>query len=372
MREFVLSYCCVQDIGCESCKYKENCEKKSMHGGDIYRNKVKMDFSVNINPLGMPESVKAALMEAVADCSCYPDIRQEELKQAIHVMSGADKNNILCGNGASELFMAIVHGLKPKKIVIPVPSFFGYEKAAKASGAEVLYYEMKLEENFCLTDSVTDFLSEDTDILFLANPNNPVGNRLSTELLEKILRHCMAKNIVVVLDECFIEFTEGWEQYSFLRRVGEFPNLIVVRGFTKIFAIPGVRLGYLVCDNLELIKKIEEQLPEWNLSVFAQKAGIAAAKETAYRMKSAEAVKTEREYLTGELQKLGVLVYPSEANYLMVYTEYPLAEELLKRGILIRDCSNYRGLTEGYYRIAIKQREENEKLLAEIGELICR
>lgn len=343
-----------------------------MHGGDIYRNKVKMDFSVNINPLGMPERVKEALMEAAAACACYPDIRQEALKQAIHVMTGADKNRILCGNGASELFMAIVHGLKPKKIVIPVPSFFGYEKAAKAGGAEVLYYEMKVEEAFCLTDKVIDFLPEDADILFLTNPNNPVGNRLSPELIEKILQHCMAKKIVVVLDESFIEFTQEWEQYSFLRRVDEFSNLIIVRAFTKIFAIPGVRLGYLVCDNLEIVKKIEEQLPEWNLSVFAQKAGIAAAKETEYRKKSVEVVRTEREYLTGKLQRSGVLVYPSEANYLLLYTEYPLAEELLKRGILIRDCSNYRGLSKGYYRIAIRQREENEELLAEIGEIVCR
>lgn len=372
MKGFVWLCYCVQDIAGERYPYQEKRERKSMHGGDIYRNNVKMDFSVNINPLGIPESIKAALTEAVADCSCYPDIRQEELKQAIHMMAGADKNHILCGNGASELLMTIVHGLKPKKIVIPVPSFFGYEKAAKASGAEILYYEMKAEEAFCLTDRVTDFLSVDTDILFLANPNNPVGNCLPPELIEKILRCCMAKNIVVVLDESFIEFTQKWEQYSFLRRINEFPNLIVVGGFTKIFAIPGVRLGYLVCGNADLRGAIEEQLPEWNLSVFAQKAGIAAAKETEYRKKSAEAVKTEREYLAEELQKLGVLVYPAEANYLMLYTEYPLAEELLKRRILIRDCSNYRGLSKGYYRIAIKQREENEELLGKIGEIVCR
>lgn len=343
-----------------------------MHGGDIYRNKVKMDFSVNINPLGISESVKDAFIEAAEDCSCYPDIRQEELKQAIHVMSGADENHILCGNGASELFMAIVHGIKPKKIMLPAPSFFGYEKAAKAGGAEVFYYEMKAEEDFCLTDRVIDFLSEDIDILFLANPNNPVGNRLSPKLLEKILRHCMEEHIAVVLDECFIEFTDEWEQYSFLRRVVEFQNLIVVRAFTKIFAIPGARLGYLVCGNAALRRAIEEQLPEWNVSVFAQKAGIAATKEVEYQKKSVNMVKAEREYLTQKLQRLGIFVYPSAANYLMLYTEYPLAEELLKREILIRDCSNYRGLSKGYYRIAVRQREENDKLLAEIGEIVCR
>lgn len=343
-----------------------------MHGGDIYRNKVEMDFSVNINPLGIPQSVKRALIQAVEDCTCYPDIAYEELKREIHLMTGADEDGILCGNGASELFLAAIHGTRPGKIVIPVPSFFGYEKAAEASHADVLYYEMKEKNGFCLDVRILDVLAEDTDLLFLANPNNPVGNRIAPELLEKIIRHCLEKDIIVVLDECFIEFTEEWERYTFLQRVKEFPNLIVVRAFTKIFAIPGVRLGYLVCGDPVLLGKIEEQLPEWNLSVFAQKAGVAAAKETAYRRKSVEQVRTERELLEQGLQKMGIAVYSAAANYLLFYTDDPLWEELLKQGILIRDCSNYRGLSKGYYRIAVKQREENEKLLAAIEKILGR
>lgn len=342
-----------------------------MHGGDIYRNKIKTDFSVNVNPLGIPESVKQALREAVEEAVCYPDIRQEKLKQAIHEMTGADVSHILCGNGASELFMAVMHGLKPKKILIPVPSFLGYEKAAKASGAEVFYYEMNEKEEFCLTERVMECLSEEIDILFLANPNNPVGNRLSPKLLEKILFYCREKNIVVILDECFLEFVEGGEQESFLKREEEFSNVIVVRAFTKIFAIAGVRLGYLVCANPQIRKNIEKQLPEWNVSVFAQKAGIAATTENEYRKKSVEVVKKEREYLIQKLRKLGLKVHESDANYLLFYSEYPLAEALLKKGILIRDCQDYRGLKKGYYRITVKQREENEELIARISEIVC-
>lgn len=343
-----------------------------MHGGDIYRNQVKIDFSVNINPLGIPERVRRALQAAADDCTCYPDILNTELKQAIHTMTGADVSQILCGNGASELFLAIVHGICPRRIVIPVPSFYGYEKVSGACEAQVDYYEMKPSDGYCLDETVIDSLSEETDLLFLANPNNPVGNRIPPELLDKVITHCMKNEITVVLDECFIEFSKDWEQYSFLQRVREFPNLIVVRAFTKIFAIPGVRLGYLVCADENLRMRIEEQLPEWNVSVFAQKAGKAAAAEVHYVKQSAELVKKERDYLTHTLQSMGIFVYPSEADYLLLYTEYPLGEELLKRGILIRDCSNYRGLSGGYYRIAVKQRCENDKLLAEIGEIVCR
>lgn len=343
-----------------------------MHGGDIYRNKVELDFSVNINPLGIPETVKTALEAAITDCSCYPDIRHEALKQAIAAMTGAKEAHILCGNGASELFLAIVHGVKPKKILIPVPSFFGYEKAAEASDAEILYYEMQEKDGFCLNRGIFEALSEEVDLLFLANPNNPVGNLLRPDFLEELLRHCLEKQITVVLDECFIEFTQKLESDSFLPKVEKFSNLIVVRAFTKIFSIPGVRLGYLVCENPQLFKAIERQLPEWNLSVFAQRAGAAATKESAYLAETVKQVQKEREYLTKELQKLGITVYPAEANYLLLYTKVPLSEALLARGILIRDCENYRGLSKGYYRIAVKQRVENERLLAEIGGIVCR
>lgn len=352
-----------------------------MHGGDIYRNKAELDFSVNINPLGIPESVKKALAEAVEDCSCYPDIRNEALKQAIHTMTGADEGSILCGNGASELFCAIMHGVKPRRIVLPVPSFSGYERAARAVCAEILYYGLRKENGFCLDRGILELLTEDIDMLILANPNNPVGNRIPPGLLAELLAHCRMRDIIVVLDECFIEFTQDWEQHSYLQRAGDFTNLMIVRSFTKIFAIPGVRLGYLVCANSSLLEKTQAQLPEWNLSVFAQKAGIAAAKETEYRRKSAGFVKAEREYLLQGLRRMGIYVYPGTANYLffeMLYSQNmqnlqnlqcPLSEELLKHGILIRDCSDYRGLSKGYYRIAVRQREENRKLLERMGGL---
>ncbi|MGX8708645.1 MAG: pyridoxal phosphate-dependent aminotransferase [bacterium] len=341
-----------------------------IHGGDIYRNQVRIDFSVNSNPLGIPDSVKDALHEAVGHCEQYPDIRAEKLAESVSQMTGVGTEHLLFGNGASELFLAIIHAVRPKRIVIPVPSFFGYEKAAMASDAEIGYYEMKESAGFALDEGLLEQLTGDTDLLFLANPNNPVGNLLDGTLLEKIAAVCREKRITVVLDECFLEFTGEEERLSFKNRLQEYPNVLVVRAFTKIFAIPGVRLGYLFCGDGNLTERIKNHLPEWNLSVFAQAAGAVACREKEYLEKTVRFVKTEREYLSGELRRLGFRVYPSAADYLLFDALMPLYDLLLKQEILIRDCGSYRGLHKGYYRIAVKQHGENETLIREIERLV--
>lgn len=340
-----------------------------IHGGDIYRNRVQLDFSVNINPFGMPETVKEALENAVGDAVRYPDICAEQLTAAISAWTNVPKEQLVCGNGASELFMAVVHALHPKKILIPVPSFYGYEKAAKAAGCELSFYELSKENGYALEEGILEKLTEEVDLLFLANPNNPVGNLIEPSLLTGIAKRCRKQNITLVLDECFIAFTGTQKMDSFCDRMMEYPNVIIIQAFTKLFAIPGVRLGYLMCGNRETAAQIREQLPEWNLSVFAQKAGTAACNETEYVKTSVDFICKEREWLTEKLEKQSIHVYPSNANYLLLKTKLPLYDGLLKRGILIRDCSDFRGLGSGYYRAAVKSREENEELLKAIEEI---
>ena len=341
-----------------------------IHGGDIYRNEVKLDFSVNVNPLGIPAGVAQAMSQAVGLCSHYPDIRAEVLKCSIEGMTGVGREAIVCGNGASELFLAIAHALKPRKTAIPVPSFFGYEYAATAAGSEIVPTVMSTKDQFCLTEDLFRNLNDDVDLMILANPNNPVGNLIPRASLERLIEVCLKKNIVVVVDECFIEFTGKEEMHSLKHAISEYPNLIVVRAFTKIFAIPGVRLGYLFCQSSTLRNAIERQLPEWNLSVFAQAAGVAACDEHDYLARTVTWLQQERAYLAGQFSRAGIRVFPSEANFVLIQTELPLYEELLKRKILIRDCSNFRGLEKGFFRIAVKRHEENEELLQAIGELM--
>ncbi len=334
---------------------------EGIHGGDIYRNRVKLDFSVNTNPLGMPETVREALHRAVENCGRYPDMAQEKLKQAVGEMIGAEETNLLFGGGASALFLAAARGIAPKRTVIPVPSFYGYEYAARAGEGELVFCGMKEQNGFRPGEELFSFLTEETDLLFLANPNNPTGRTLSGEYLRAVLTHCRERGIYVVLDECFASFCEG--SPSMLGEAAEFENLILVNAFTKSFAIPGVRLGYLVCSNSGLLERIRAQLPEWDVSVFAQAAGIACAGEKAYLERTVGYVAKERSFLEEGLRKLGITVFPGEANFLLVYSRRDLYRELLRQEILIRDCGNFRGMPKGYYRIAVKSREENEVLL---------
>lgn len=343
---------------------------KTIHGGDIYRNHVTLDFSVNMNPLGIPESVKEALHAAVDRCHTYPDIHAEQLKTAVGEMIGIFGEKLIFGNGASELFIAIVHALQPKHVVIPVPSFYGYEHAAAAVAAHVEYVPMKEENHFLPGDELFSSLTDGVDMLFLANPNNPTGVRMEKEDLKRIAMHCREKHITVVLDECFIEFCEDHD--SMLDQLEELDNLIIVRAFTKIFTIPGVRLGYLVCRNEEIREKISRQLPEWNLSTFAQMAGVACAKETQFVSGTAKYLKMEREALLDGLKQvpgMDCTVYPGAANFLLLKSSKPLYQKFLAHGILIRDCSNFRGLGAGYYRVAVKTKEDNEQLLKVAGEI---
>lgn len=340
-----------------------------IHGGDIYQNEIELDFSVNINPFGIPEKVKEAMQESLELCEHYPDIHHAKLIEKIGAYYHIPEEHILCGNGASELFVAIVHAIKPRKIVIPVPSFYGYEKAANVTEAEVSYYEMKERDGFCLTEAFLQELQEDVDLFFLANPNNPVGNTIEDMLLEKICDRCRKKKITVVIDECFLEFTRKkgfFETHS----MQEYPNVIIVKAFTKLYAIPGVRLGFLFCGSQNKTGQIFNQLPEWNISIIAEAAGLAALDETEYCNKTIPYIGKERAYLTAELEKLGIKVYPGEADFLLIKTDDPLYEKLLKKKILIRDCSNYRGLSKGYYRIAVKTHKENEKLVSQLKDTI--
>lgn len=339
---------------------------EGIHGGDVYRNHVDMDFSVNVNPLGMPKAMEAALHKAVETCYRYPDLLAEKPKRAVCEMlketNGwkVPEKQLLFGNGASELFMAIVHGVRPKKTVIPVPSFYGYEYAAQAGGGEIIYCQWKEEDIFRT-------LTEKIDLVFLANPNNPTGRVMDRETVTELLRHCSKNGTLAVLDECFVEFCEN--DISMIPEIEDFENLVVVRAFTKIFSIPGVRLGYLVCSNPALLERIGRQLPEWNLSSFAQAAGCASVRLGDFVRKTASYVKTERGFLEEGLKQAGLRVFPSETNFILVYSETPLYARLLERGILIRDCKNFRGLGEGFYRIAVKSRKENEMLLKVIGEI---
>ena len=340
-----------------------------MHGGDVYRNQVHMDFSVNVNPLGIPRSVKDAMEQGILEAQRYPDALCEKLRAWLADRFGIPSDQILCGNGASELIMAICRWKMPRTAILVGPAFSGYQRALDAVGTAKEFFMLRKEDGFAFTEEQSDLLCKELeekkpDLLFMTSPANPTGRIVPKEILITIARQCERTHTILVLDECFMEMTQNPRDHSMASELSVFSSLLILRAFTKSFSIPGIRLGYLLCGNKGMANGIAAQLPEWNVSVVAQKAGIAALAEEAWLAQAREVIHRERTFLEAGLESLGVKVFPSDANFLLFsWKNDTLYEKLLEKGILIRDCRDFEGLGVGYYRVAVRTHEENEALL---------
>lgn len=342
-----------------------------IHGGDVYSARQKarrepLDFSANINPLGMPPPAIEAARQSLQQCIHYPDPLCRELREALAVYEGVPMKRIVCGNGAADLIFRLITAVRPQKALLLAPTFAEYEQALRSVGCEIEFFTLREEELFSLTEAFLQMLSPEVDFIFLCNPNNPTGRTITPELLQRIVKRCIASQIVLVVDECFNDFLEQPEHHTLKYALETAPNLVLLKAFTKSYAMPGLRLGYCLCGSESLAERLLLCGQPWSVSIPAQAAGIAALKERGYLEKTRLFVQRERRWLTGELQKLGMYVFPSEANYLLFRTQtaIPLREQLEAQGVLIRSCSNYRGLDRRYYRIAVRRHDENQKLVA--------
>lgn len=336
---------------------------KHVHGGNIYAYKNCLDFSANCNPLGTPEGVKQAVRDSLDYVKDYPEVGYTPLKEAIAEYEDVIPDSVICGNGAAELIFSLCQAVKPKKALIPVPTFAEYEQALNSCGCEVEHVLLREEEGFDLQESFINWLHRDLDIVFLCNPNNPTGIPIEREFLFRVLRVCREMNILLVVDECFLDFIAEPLRYTLKAQLSRYHNLFLLKAFTKRYAMAGIRLGYGITENRELLEAMTQVTQPWNISVTAQAAGIAALKETEYVEKGRQIVFRESKYLKEELQRLGMQVYPSEANYIFFRGPENLFDICVKQGVLIRDCSNYSGLRKGFYRVAVRTHEENEKLI---------
>ena len=348
-----------------------------MHGGDIYRNQVHMDFSVNVNPLGVPKGVAKTLRDGVSKVMAYPDPLCETLrsKLALHFESaGITADRILCGNGASELLLAICHAKKPTSALLMAPGFLGYRKALEAVNSAAYDFALREEDGFRFTRERFDALLQELfekrkrpEIMFLANPSNPTGALIPKEWLSELAGQCDRTQTTLVIDECFLELTADPERHSMVGELLRHQNTWILRAFTKSFAVPGIRLGYLLCPSAEGAEEIARHLPEWNVSIPAQLAGIAALEDVQCLQEARDLIRREREFLAKGLEAAGAKVYPSDANFILFrWKNEALQKALLADGILIRDCRDYQGLGPGYFRVAVKTHAENEKLLLAI------
>lgn len=336
-------------------------QTENRHGGDIYGG-IALDFSANVSPLGTPRSVTDAIERALPELYRYPDPYCRTLVQTISEYEGVPKNFVLCGNGASELIYAYCGAVRPKRAMELAPTFSEYSLALRRTGCEVVRFALKQEENFDLRKDFLPFLArEKIDALFLCNPNNPTGRLIADDLLEEILRICREKNIALFVDECFLSLSDGGVDLT--PSLSDFPQLFILKAFTKSFGMAGLRLGYGLSADETLLRKMSAAVPPWNVSTLAQAAGVAALGDAEFLERNRAVIRAERPRLEERLRELGFWVCPSQANYILFRGEAGLADRLRERGAAIRDCANFEGLGPGWYRAAVRLREENDALL---------
>jgi len=351
----------------------------NFHGGNIYDYKnILYDFSANINPAGIPQSFKKALTDNMGVFARYPDIEYRELKRNIKDYLVLDDNaHILVGNGAVDLIYSIVDGLGYNKLFTMGPTFSEYKKAAQRS--HIQYEEISCYNHDFSQIDIELFLDkvEKKSIVILCNPNNPTGFLMDISTLVYIAAELNKKNCILIIDEAFIEFTDDYPHSSFLSRLCDFENTVLIRAATKFFGMPGIRLGYAVTYSRSICEKIKKIQQPWSINSAAVIAGSCIFKDTDYISKSHDWIKEERSFLYNGLSKLkGVEVYPSKANFhLLKITKknmdaYKLRNELVNHGILIRTPDGFSYLTPEHFRLAVLDRYANTFLLSAMDEVL--
>ena len=349
-------------------------EEHPLHGGYTGDRADLLDFSANINPLGMPPAVRRAVTDTAADWERYPDPVGRRLCGKLAEKTGIPAERIVVGNGADDLIFRMVRAVSPKRAYLTAPAFSEYEAALRQNGCAVEFHILDSSDLFDINRDFMSSITDDVDVVFLCNPNNPTGRLTEEALLYEILSECTRHHAMLVCDECFLPFAADGARRSLLQVIREekrdAQNLIVLRAFTKLYAMPGLRLGYCVCGSTQTARQIRGSGPYWSVSAPALSAGEAALGEKDYVNQTVEYISCERAFLEDGLRSLHLKFIPSAANFILLYCSLPLYELLLEEGIVIRDCSDFRGLEKGWYRIAVRTHAENERLLAALKGLL--
>lgn len=337
------------------------------HGGRLVHDvDIRLDFSINVNPLGMPNAAKRAIVSSVDHLSTYPDCDCMALRAALSQKIGVETDQILCGNGASDLIFRICAAFPKQKALILAPTFSEYERSLQLFGATVCAYALRKENEFTLTLDVLEALDDSIDLFFLCNPNNPTGQLVDEALIIAILDRCKEKKILLIVDECFLEFATA---KSLVSELPHSQNLLILRAFTKFYGMAGLRLGYLLGDP-PLLQQIQQFGSEWSVSSAAQVAGIAALTEPNWETQTKTLVEEERRYLENALAALGLKTFNSQSNFLLIESEEPLYRALRQKQILVRACDNFSGLDTRFIRIGLKTHEDNQALVCAIREVL--
>lgn len=345
-----------------------------VHGGDWagYRaefGRDALDFSANVSPLGLPEGVARAITAALPTADRYPDPLCRELRAKLALHEGVPAEQILCGNGAADLIFRLVWARKPRRALVTAPTFAEYATALESVGCTVERFFLREQEDFAVTDAFCAAIRPGVDMVFLCQPNNPTGQLASPELVKKLLRRCGECRTILAVDECFLDFLPDADVWT-AKPLLESGDLVILKAFTKLYGMAGVRLGYCLCGDEALLEKMQTAGQPWGVSSLAQAAGVAALKETAYVDEVRALIARQRPVLTAGLRALGLRVIDGKANYLLFRAPADLNERLRPLGTQVRSCANYPGLGPEWYRTAVRTAPENARLLELMKEVL--
>jgi threonine-phosphate decarboxylase len=337
-----------------------------------------IDFSTNVNPLGPPSKAVSAIKANFWRIPFYPDTTSERLKIAIARNLNVGADCIIVGNGSIELIwlFAGVFVRKGDEVLIPAPTFGEYEVAVRKSGGRAKFVKLNRRDFQVKANDFLKRMGTRTKAIFLCNPNNPTGGIIAKGELLRIVREAERKDVLVFIDESFMDFVNEGERFTLASSAPAYRHVFVVKSFTKFFALAGVRVGYGV-GNEEMVGLLHRARMPWNVNCFAQVAAIAALTDFEYRDKTHQLITEERARMERSLAQIrGFKVYPSNANFILIdtrdtgLTAVQLREKLLKHGVVIRDCSSFKGLDEYFARITIRTRNENELLLRSMQKVL--
>jgi len=351
------------------------------HGGNIFdiarqlgtEPSDMIDFSASINPLGLSLMVRKAVICALDSLVHYPDNTHRELKQALATHHGLSPANIAVANGSTEIIYHLPAMLPGRRALIISPSFNEYVRSLLQQHWEARHFILKPESNFQIDQEALEHaLAEGYDALYLCNPGNPNGTLYTSRTIEQIYRLCIASGTFLVLDEAFMDFCEDSSAKHFIVK-GD--NGIVLRSMTKFFGIPGLRLGYALSSST-LAERLEAMGGPWSVNTLAKAAGVAALQDSEHNQRTIDYIRRERRDFYDRLSGMKQLkVYPSSANFLLAeitggMSAMELRDRLIHQRLLIRDCSNFMGLTPQFFRVAVRTTEENERLVEALKRIL--
>lgn len=351
--------------------------EKAVHGGDVWAyNKGLLDFSSNINPFGPSKKALKCLEESLWKLPYYPDPDSNKLKKAISEYLEINKKNITVGNGSTEIiknFLELVIR-KGDRVIISEPTFSEYEVYSRLYGAEIKHIYSKEENNFSIkTDEIVREIDDKTKVVFICNPNNPTGQIIDSEGLEKIIISARDHGAFVFVDEAYIEFTKN---HCMVGKIRDYENLFILRSVTKFFSLAGLRIGFGIGDET-LVDGLEKIRIPWNVNILAQEVAEASLNDEEFIKDSKRRLMDEKEFLKKEISKIeGIKIINSNTNFFLINIEESnirakeLKNRLLEDGILIRDCTSFNGLDDRFIRISVRTREENTLLIKNLKEVL--